>query len=155
MLEESVAHLLPLVAEQLRVHLFPARGVQQTPSRSKSLVGGTSCRGCDAGSLELAHHLDDQRRIAERVGDKARRATERTVFVKGCQDGSVVPIGLHAPKHAPCPHVRPDRELSARRSMLDVAVREPEDEDRRCRDTRSVLLCELELRLPRWDRGPG
>ena len=31
-LEDSVAQLLPLVAEQLRAHLFPAMGVQQTPS---------------------------------------------------------------------------------------------------------------------------
>jgi hypothetical protein len=42
--------------------------------------------------------------------------------------------------------VRPDRELSARRSMLDVAVREPEDQDRRCRDRPSVPVGERELR---------
>jgi hypothetical protein len=36
-------------------------------------------------------------------------------------DRGVVPVGLHAPKHFPCPHVRPHRKLSARRSILDVA----------------------------------
>lgn len=95
--------------------------------------------------LDLAHDLYDQGCLSERVGEDERLARcAAAVGALGLQvrlkDRALTSVRLDAPDGSPCPHTRPDRELSTRGAILDVAVREPKDENRRSRDRDTVLL---------------
>ena len=78
----------------------------------------------------------------------------------GAPDGSSsastkAPVPSYRAMRHSLPRVRirvPDGKLAARGSILDVAVREPQQEDRRRRDTDSVLVVDLGTRLRRRGR---
>jgi hypothetical protein len=92
-------------------------------------------------------NLERQRPVAERCRPRHRptRRPRRSVRVNRLELHRVVYVRTHAPVDTASPDDRSDRHLATCRSPLDVAVREPEYQDRRCRDDPTVLVFALGL----------
>ncbi len=92
--------------------------------------------------------LHDQRLVPERIGDDhwTRCRTLGRLFGRLEDRGSALRVLAYAPQAAATPHECSDGNLAVRRPILDVAVREPEDQDRRCRDTDTLLRSSVPVR---------
>lgn len=93
--------------------------------------------------------LDRQRIALKTDGCRQRAARSAGRIVKWLEVGRGPLISGDSPLTSTRPYPSPHGKLATRGSILDVAVREPQQEDRRCRDTDSVLLRDLGARLRR------
>src|SRR5262245_24105901 len=102
-------------------------------------------QGCPAqrrASSGVAEDLDGQRCVTEGIWGRqppARRTVDSCV-ARGLEHGGRVLESADAPERSSTPDERADRELAARRSMLDIAVGEAEQKNRRARNASSVII---------------
>ncbi len=89
--------------------------------------------------LGVREDLERQRPVIERGGLRSRASAPTAVCLDGLENCGRAVIRLDPPFRAATAHETPHRKLPARAPMLDVAVRKPKGEDRRCRDTPTVL----------------
>ena len=120
------------VSEALhRLHASGASAHAALRSRQSLLPG-------NGVASDRGKHLDSQRCVPQRIWDDQRTANRTRLRFRFLEVGGV-PVELpYTPQRSPRPYQCPDRELPARGSPLDVAVWEPQKEDRRCRDTATV-----------------
>jgi hypothetical protein len=104
---------------------------------------------CPSG---FGDNLDRQGFVPKRKGKypratgNASAATSISIFSRFEEYGSAF-VSADAPCSAATAHECPDRELATRGSILDVAVREAQQQDRRCRDTYTLLRLSKEALL--------
>ncbi len=82
---------------------------------------------------DLGEHLERYRIVAQRARDDGRRTSGGVASLRRLEHRRVTHVPRDSPQSASTPKLCPHRKLTARGSMLDVAVGEPKDQDRRTR----------------------
>ena len=151
--DSRVAELVPFETFRAEPHQpralatrAPARASQRSASAATQRPYAVRLSAIASGEVvsDGGQNLESQRLVSQPEGCRRRaRGSTGRLFFKRLNEGTGSLVSRDSPLPPARTYPSSDGKLAARGSILDVAVREPQKEDRRCRDTDSVLVVDL------------